>query len=492
MKISLNKNVRFFCLFIILGLSSCNEDLIEINKNKDYPTSVPVDEFLAPLELGLSREYSEHTFRVVNKMMNYTEQPTRHWDEYMESEEDDYWMQHFNQLRNIDYIIQKASSTENYHVAAALIIKSWSTYVASSLHGDIPYSQAGKAKEGVNLPAYDTQQKIFEGILSDLEKANRLLSGGGIAMSKDALLGGDPLKWRKFANSLKVRVLIAQSKKVNPSNELKRMLSNPDTYPMMESNEDQPAYTYNSGAAYPNGPGFHMDFTFMGVDFVNTLLTLRDQRILAYASPTANSTPNNFAGIPIGTTPNAGGDPNNYSLLSQLFFKSATVHSLQTVWMSYAELNLLLAEAAEKGWISGGTNLAKTYYDKAIEASYKYQRSRVEFAKAAGVSIISMAEWNPGYLSLNGVNYTGDKDAKLKLIAQQKWIALFNDIESYFSWKRTKLPVLTSNPKGPGNGVLPLRYKYPNNERNFNTENVNAAITIQGPDERNTLMWLLK
>ena len=83
-------------------------------------------------------------------------------------------------------------------------------------YGDIYYSEALKGREGILYPKYDKQADIYTGLLTELEDANTLIKQGteSISPTYDLMYGGDKVKWQKFANSLKLRLLMRASKKI--------------------------------------------------------------------------------------------------------------------------------------------------------------------------------------------------------------------------------------------------------------------------------------
>ena len=107
---------------------------------------------------------------------------------------------------------------ENNYKAIALVYKSWTYSILTDLYGDIPYSQATKALEGNFKPTFDKQKDIYPKLLQDLETANTLFDdtkaltyGGDMLYNANAVSGGKSpgiVKWKKFCNSLRLRLLL--------------------------------------------------------------------------------------------------------------------------------------------------------------------------------------------------------------------------------------------------------------------------------------------
>jgi hypothetical protein len=86
--------------------------------------------------------------------------------------------------------------------------------------------------------------------------------------------------------------------------------------------------------------------------------------------------------------------------------------------MNYAELQFILAEAAEKGMINSSTT-AETYYMNGIQANFAYYAAMVP--AAYGITVTPTA----AYYTQPAVAYTGSSSEKLGKIALQKWVSLF-------------------------------------------------------------------
>ena len=167
---------------------------------------------------------------------------------------------------------------------------------------------------------------------------------------------------------------------------------------------------------------------------------------------------------------------NNFrvSSFSDLFAEDAS-DLMPMSLMQACEVNLCLAEAAQKGWISGS---AKTFYDKGI--TLNMQRWEIPAEE------IDTYLANP-LVSLNGTN-------NIEKIATQKWLALFtNGVEGYFDFRRTGLPSsITAAVPSLIVDKFPLRWRYPAPELSNNAKQVAEATSRQGGDTQFTKMWLLK
>jgi hypothetical protein len=142
--------------------------------------------------------------------------------------------------------------------------------------------------------------------------------------------------------------------------------------------------------------------------------------------------------------------------------------------MTYAELQFLLAEAAEKGLIGGS---AETFYTNGINASYSFY------------SLTPAAN----YFTNPRVAYTGSQVEKLEKIGNQKWVSLYyQGLEAWFDWRRTGFPVIQPSVDNQNDDRIPVRFIYPIVEQALNGVNRNAAVARQGDDNINTKMWTIK
>ncbi|MDO5977356.1 SusD/RagB family nutrient-binding outer membrane lipoprotein [Flavivirga spongiicola] len=484
------KNIKkLSIIFTLLFTFSCS-DFNDINVNDITPTSIPLGNLIPNIVIQPTLEHTIFAVDVTNKLIQYTTRfEDAEGDKYNTAALEPMWNDTYAALRNLNFLLEGKEGNENYE-GIALVIKSWLFYNLTNLYGDVPYSEAGNASSGQNLPKYDSQESIYEGLIADLERANTLIGNGTVALTGDIIYDGDLLKWKKFANSLKIRVLMSRSSKVDPSVKLQEMIDNPAQFPIFEAFGDQPAYKYLTDQYVVSKHEGWVGVTAITTPFINLLKDTNDERIKTIAAPVPNTT-NTFEGAePAGTD---AFDVNAISVQSALIWDSHEFPIVQTVWMMHSELLFLLAEAAEKGYITGGTTVAENYYKDGIKSSYNYQKWMGDQAVAAAlVGMEPMANFNDSYFSDPQVTYTGSRDEKLEKIGKQMWISSLNHIEIYFYQRRTGYPVITPGPTTVNNNKIPVRFNYPNNEKIFNTTAYNNAVSAMGGDDINTKMWIIK
>ena len=309
--------------------------------------------------------------------------------------------------------------------------------------------------------------KIFD----KLEEANSIINVSA-SIKGDILYNGDMLKWQKFANSLRLRLLMRTSTKNNVSTALSTILNNASKYPIFESNLDNAIYNYSgalpdvSQVALPGGGrGYDYYLLIPSSHLINQLNKNNDPRLDLWISPKVETDDITLGVLP-GQSISDIGRPADFSRRATSFFESATL--IKGIFMTYSELNFILAEANEKGIIT--TNTAKNYYDIAVKASFDQW----------GVTM-------PNNFLTTTVPYDNATDR----LYNQKWLALYHSgVESWFDWKRTGKPsFITAGSGNINNNLVPVRLKYPSLEQSVNKKNYEAASSIMGGDKINASSW---
>ncbi len=472
-------------------LSSCEQDFEALSVNPNNPEEVTPDLLMVNIIRSTVDNMVNDAFSVGNVAAQYaTEIREPNVDRYIWGSFGT-WNDGYNTLRDVNnlYTIAVERGHDNYKGIALI----WKTLIFSRLtdaYGDLPFSQALQGKsENIYFPSYDTQQAIYEGMIADLEAANNLLSSAGSAIANDILYGGDILKWKKFGNSLRMRLLMRQSNQVDPSAALQALLADPERYPVFQSNNDQAVLQYTASPNYYPIAGYRSGFFLdrrLSQTFGAKLNALNDPRLPVIARPTTASLEAYRAGtgeLAWKGVRNGESDENLGSNIDSEVSQFGSIYYIDQqvpvaadgLVMTYAELEFILAEAAQKGWIS--TN-AEEHYLKGIQASIDYyQRSSEDnFTEVTS------------YFQQEGVAFT--ESQALELIGQQKWIALFfNDLQGWYEWRRTGLPPLAPSLVNNNDDQIPVRLQYPADQQVTNEENYQQAVQRQGRDFINTHVW---
>lgn len=460
-------------LFLFLG---CDKDFEDINNNPNDPIAVPSGLLTADVVFNAANSlYS--TFVGGDMGAEWAQ----HWAKVQYNDEERYqprgsvieatvWKTYYEDVVSDARTIQRLAETEgNANMqGVGLVMQAYGFSVLTDVFGDIPFSEAIRADEGIFSPKYDRQEDVYNGILAMLDQANDLFAadGGTITAGSDILYGGNYTKWQKFANSLKFRCLMRISGKVNVSTQLQALMSRP----MFTSNADEAKLIYLS--ANPSANPIYETVVFgnrgefkVNSKLVDMLESLNDPRLPVYAGLNADG---EYRGKPAGIE-NVPNDDYNYNNVSPIgsFYLQPTAPGY---FMSFAELSFLMAEAAQKGYISGS---AATYYNQAISASFA--ANGLSQADADAYLAQGLVAYNPA----NG----------LQQIAEQNWLGLYcQGVEAWTEWRRTRYPVLQPAIEAVIDEI-PSRYTYPSIEQSVNKANYDAAVATQGADVLTTKVW---
>lgn len=349
--------------------------------------------------------------------------------------------------------------------AATLIMKANAFQVLTDLYGPVPFTEANVP--GILKPVFDDQETVYDGILGLLDQAETLLASGTgtITPTADLLYGGDASKWRKFAASLKLKALMRISGKRTVDTEVQALVA---SGLLFSSNADsaQLAYTASQPDANPIYEtivfGNRAEYKVSSV-LVNTLNGLSDPRLAVYAQE-------NDASAYVGNIPGVE-NPGNYAGFSSpgTFYLEAT---LPGVMLSYAQVQFLLAEAANELIIPGGITQAKVHYVNGITANFAFN---------------GLGAPSAGYLST--VDFATQAAGRTQ-IGTQVWLALYGQgIEAWTEWRRTGVPAL-SPVVDAAIPSIPKRFYFSTDSQNYNQVNYAAAsASLASGDSMLSKVW---
>jgi hypothetical protein len=506
------KLLNIITIFLVAGLlSACTHDFSDVNTDKNNPTEVGPDLLLSGVIRNMMNRQVNSAWGIGNIVVqHHAKIQFVNEDRYLWGEQNSVWDEVYNNYRNVQNIFTSINndSTITYY-GVSLILKSWMFAQATDAYGDIPYSEAGKAKQGaVYQPVYDKQEDIYNGILIDLERANRLLKTSKPELNGDILYGGGAgaiIKWRKLANSLRIRYLLRLSKKKDVSAAMQAILADAAGNPVFENNVDNAELVYEDAAPnqwplYGSRVGSFDEFR-VSKTLSDRLTALGDPRLKVFGRPSQKSV---TAGTPV-----IEGIPNGLKDVDALAYNGGVggvsrvgytfaclvcndkdqpapaPAAARGLLMTYAELQFSLAEAREKDIITTGD--AATYYTNGVTANFAYWKTIVP--EGYGIDVTMPA----AYLTQTAVAYTGTQEEKLAKIALQKWVAYyFNGLEAWFDWRRTGMPEILPIASNLNGGRIPVRFIYPLKEQSLNGANRKAAIARQGDDNLNTKPWIIQ
>ncbi|RZJ54703.1 MAG: SusD/RagB family nutrient-binding outer membrane lipoprotein [Flavobacterium sp.] len=389
------------------------------------------------------------------------------------------WTTMYDALNDIKTVQRKALADENwnyYLIATTLYVQA--SQVMTDFYGDIPYTEACNPK--ILTPKFNTGEEVYDLMIKDLNEAlskDLKTSKGTLPGKDDFIFLGNMANWRKFANTLKLKIYIRQSEKNKTvsDNGISALLNDPNvSFLDMDAAESN----FTGSPNYEN-PLFEFNYK------LNSRANMRLSRTLGqFLKDNADPRMDPFVyWNPASTGPKTYvfQDQGNYEANPALgYAKGPTTASIPNViyngsqkpvyLMSYEESLFLQAEALERMHQSG-----KAKYDAAVVENFRKNGINASTAN----NFISGAYTYPA---------TGTFDQKLEAIIVQKWVASYpeNGFEAFFEKNRTDYPKTSPVAQNVSTyiggqfafsaspdvvvpyGTLPKRIPYPLTERNYN------------------------
>lgn len=416
----------------------------------------------------------------------------------------------YTPLRNVvrmEIEAQKLGNLGTPYLALAKFFRAYFFIGMTEMFGDIPMSEALKgASDGVFVPKYDAQKQVYIQCLQLLEDANTDLTPLILNQTKvegDFFYGGDLSKWQKLVNSFRLRVLNSLSKRaddnadMNIKQQFAQIVNNPSKYPLILTNTDNFQLVYNTSNVSNNYPLWPSDGVVLkqdlrnnlGATFIDIIKKTMDPRIFVIALPTdsakATGDPDyatkftSYRGGKTGELQTTLKDQAIAGKLNMINFDywEASPSGIPCVQVGASETNFNIAEAINRGWVSGN---AADYYNHGIDESMKFY----------GVNSAAISAFE----TRNA--YSGNSAAGLQQIIEQKYVAFFENSgrQAYYNFRRTGIPKFDIGPANANNNAIPTRWAYPTSEYTVNTVNLKASLQSQygGADTQNGIMWLIK
>ena len=469
---------KYFLTIIALAtLWSCQTDERYQNLNRDpkNPTQVKADFLFSAATVSLNDQMAtpnvnSNIFRFIAQYFTtttYLDEPNydlngrtiadSHWSELYRDVIFD--LQDAKSIVEADMGLTEAERSGRLGQLEVLEVYTWSIMVDT--FGDVPYTEAVNATD-FPLPAYDDAATIYTKLITRLGAVNAQLGAGQGFAGPDVLYSGDMDAWKKFANSLQLRLAMRLSD-VN-STLSKSTAEAAIAGGVFTSNADNAQLAYQTSP--PNTNPLWEDLVESGradylpaATIVDVMNDLEDPRRPIYFF---NETVDAYEGGVYGGSNNYG----SYTHVGQALLDP----TLPGILLDYAEVEFNLNAAAKLGYAGAGADNG-AHYNKAVTASITYWGGSAAEATA--------------YLAQPSVAYDGSNAQ----FATQFWLAMYNNaFEGWSVWRKYDAPALVL-PEDTGNPV-PLRYTYPINEQNLNNVQYEAASSaIGGDDQQTPLFW---
>ncbi len=400
-------------------------------------------------------------------------------------------------------------------VAVGEIWKVLTLSFVTDVYGDIPYSEALQAESGITQPKYDSQQEAYTAMLADLDAALASINDAGGEIKNDVLYGGDLAKWKKLGYSIMLRMAM-RLVDVDAST-AQTYVQKAITGGVFASVDDEAVLVSDQVNGYANSSAnalnviddvYEVRWSNKLIDFLKSkndprlpvIAEVPGAGLAANRSTTpGNNDPSAQIGMPNGydmrggatdivNAPNYPGPTGTGADVAPIgkYSRPTAIYrdrDAPVFILTYAEIQLLLADAAARGFSVPGT--ASSYYAAGVEAAL------VSIGKFGGASIAPSAA--AAFAAANPLD-TSSAESSLKMINEQIWATtgiFANFVESWNNWKRSGYPVLTPvNYTGNfSSGQIPTRQLYPASESSTNPSGLSNATSRMGGDTWTTKVW---
>lgn len=476
-----------------LLLGACKKDYLNINTNPNNPTAVTPGLVLTNALNGTAKTttgsasyyqfaagwigYWDYSGAVSGFAEERSYQFTTNYGPLV-----NIWAGLYNNLEDYDYVErQGVALNKPFFIAVAKTMKAYDFQNLVDIYGNIPYSQALKSTAAIR-PGYDKAQDIYEDLAKKLDTAATLFKNNiGKVSSSDAafdiMYGGDAQKWGRFANTLKLRLLLRQSQIGGRGSYILGEIAKIDANGMgyigvnggasvnpgysNSANKQNPFYAvFGYSPLGKKSPTDYHRYFIASTYCLNFYEKNNDPRLPQVFTTIDDGNGTTYSGSPFGPTATTDDSPQFKSAIGSGLLKGADMP--QPLLTDFESL-FLQAEAAQRNYTTGKT---RELYELAVQQNFTYL--------GAGDAT--------GYLAANVISSWDLAPDKMVLIMTQKWAAMngINDIESWSDYRRLNIPAdipISNNPAASIRQV-PVRMLYPQSEYNYNPDNVLAQGAI--------------
>lgn len=456
---------------LCLSMTNCTHNFEEINRNPNLIDQISPGTLVNEIIYNMANNNLINHYNVNCQLMQVQLSYPQYYGgvqryQIVETTGDSQWNAAYRWAKNVDEM-RVAAEGENNYLAIALTLRAWIYSNLTDTFGDVPFTDASKAEEGIIQAAYDKQEDIYTQLLTDLETANSLYDHEvDMTFGTDILFANNSELWQKFTNSLRLRLLLRVSD-VRPTayQEMKAILDDPTGSPIIEQASES-AILQVTGITPNLSPWSRpLDFSNQhagGEFFIETLNTLEDPRRPFYVGKAKEGTTDiGYKGIP------SGYDEDGFSYSPSYMNNQQVVPPMIIPILTYAEVEFIQAELAQKGhWTA-----AETHFKQGVKAA---------------IELWTKTPLPASYFDQELAQY----DGTLERIILHKYLALyFTDNQQWAEHRRTGYPVLPKTSSMLNDGKLPSRLLYPSLQNVYNPANYAAAAAGMGGDNINAKVW---
>ena len=489
--------ISIITLGLVIVFGACKKSFFDINQDPNRPTAGAITPNLtlaAQLTAVAGRNAS--TYDMLNRWMGYWSASGSYSRSTVEmSYNITNTTMEFNwnnlyyvlgQLRNME---TKAAETDmKFYQGIAKILSAHEWGVLVDCYGDVPFTNALDLIGNIR-PTYSKGEDVYKALLPMIDEGLALIKAAGSDIdiaSQDILFGGNKTKWAKFANTLKLRLLIHAYKTnvFNVSSEIAKITAEGSGFlGSGESAMVQPGYSadkpnpYYAAHLHSINGNETDNYNRANCFSLNLMQNNNDIRYTRFYRTTKAPVPG-----ALYRCTSYGADPKDdvnsdrtsgpgYGLIrvAESVFtvppsSVAVTGATKPMWlMTSVEAMFLVAEATARGWLAGN---AQTAYENAVRESFTYLMlttadANTYLAQPANAQVAWPA--------------AGTLAEKISVIMWQKYFALngLQANETWTDWRRTGVvqPPLSIAPER-GSNPIPRRMLYPSGEFSYNASNV--------------------
>lgn len=518
----MNKKLIYFILSgVIMMTLGCKDDYLNINDNPNQAISATPETVLAN---ALNTTAGRLTHNEIGAFWVGQWSPSGSVSGFTPEKTYDIqttfrtaiWSSPYNNLTDYKYVEVQAKAQGKLSLAGiARVMKAFNYQILVDAYGNVPYSDALKGTTSIR-PKYDDAKAVYDSIINDVNVGIEYLKApitavNASAGANDIYFGGSAAKWIKFANTLKLRMLLrlvnvadrqsfiaSEMAKFGSDNKIflegtENVKSNPG-YLKTATKENQWYEAYGYSAADSRSPNH--DFYTWSSYFISFLQATKDSvrmKLLAYPV-VKKGDPKKLVGVPFGE----GNDTYLYSKVSgygpsflplDATVSTSNLYKRDQIVMTAAESFFLQAEAVQRGLLTSNLT-AQKLYENGVTASFNLLASQADTVtlKKSWPSNLGLSNNLTAYLNsgINDVDWSASAN-KIEAIITQKWIALANygGFEAWTEYRRTGFPIVPLSTRAIG--AIPTRLFYPSSEYSNNSENVGAQGTVT---QYNKIFWM--
>lgn len=527
------------CVLILL-FTGCKKDFEEINTDPSSFTTASngslFNEVIASLQLGWNEQFYINN-EILYKQTQQAALTKEAWGNFTLGTEE-IWTNYYGALPEIRELEKRIAGYEDSPGvrnmnAMVKIVRALKTFKITDLFGDMPFSEAGYGFQNLDHlhPAFDTQQDIYITLLGDLKWADENIDESAALeepyksfIGFDKLFQGDMLKWRKLANSLRLRHAMRMSEKepALAGDIIREIIEN---YRPVFVGSDFAVTPLESACLWPASIGFKnesLPWSFrehknlrMGSNIWHRLSAhdsidgsgIFDPRAYIFFETNNKNQWVPYPQIPDAGTPSEGGIPYDshrdqagaFSIKGETclyspfnYFVIDDINYMPIILFTGAEVHFIKAEAYFRGiGVAADKDLADIEYMNGVNSSVKWWMNTAENSKLP-LSGMTFPDMIPIPEGLNEssvlVHYgswnAGSEEEKLEFIYTQWMIDAFRQ-----PWEAYALARRTGKTPREGQPINHFRLPYPPSEVEYNSANCATAIARQGGDDFSNKIW---